>query len=240
MYYQQDLEKAKFATETAKAKEEFAAKEMFWFYGNLLSADTKYAWNKIIKEQMASDPYKDLQGVSKKGPRGPSRKSFDDCVMFHILTMFPNNMAEEEKCYLSNMHKKPQHVGEHQFVQNVEQLNAYVAQLPSWYHSPSFKPGMTPANVPFTKADLTSHFLRICQHVWQDQFNLHKRGMTPLDMRSHLVSLEAIVRICMQENANAQSSKKASLKSKTGNKRPGIGSTTRVPKKVPFEKHYKL
>ncbi len=83
-------------------------KEMFQFYTNLLSADVKYAWNKTDKEQTENDPYKDLQGVSRKGPRGLLRKSFDDCVMFHLLTKFPNNTAEQEKYYLSNMLKKPQ------------------------------------------------------------------------------------------------------------------------------------
>jgi hypothetical protein len=47
--------------------------------------------------------------------------------MFHLLTVFPNNTAEQEKYYLSNMLKKPQRVGIHQFVQRVEQLNTYVA-----------------------------------------------------------------------------------------------------------------
>jgi hypothetical protein len=92
-----DLEKAKEAAENAKAKAESAAKDMFQFYANLLSVDAKYSWNKIVQEQTQSDPYTDLQGVSKKGPRGPSHKSFDDCVMIHLLTMFPNNTAEQER-----------------------------------------------------------------------------------------------------------------------------------------------
>jgi hypothetical protein len=121
---------------------------MFQFYTNLLSADAKYAWNKIIKEQMEADPYKDLQGVSKKGPRGLSCKSFDDCVMFYLFTVFPNNAAEQEKYYLSNVLKKPQHVGIHQFVQRLEQLNTYIAQLPCWYYSPNYNACMRPANVP--------------------------------------------------------------------------------------------
>jgi hypothetical protein len=36
----------------------------------LLSIDAKYAWNKIVHKQTASDPYTDLQGCTKKGPRG--------------------------------------------------------------------------------------------------------------------------------------------------------------------------
>jgi hypothetical protein len=196
---------------------------MFQLYTNLLSADTKKAWNKIIKKQMEADPYKDLQGVSKKGPRGLLLKSFDDCMMFHLLTMFPNNVAEQEKYYLSNMLKKPQHVGVRQFVQCIEQLNAYNVQLPCWYYSPSYNPGLRPANVPFTVTDLASHILQMCLHMWQDQYNLHKKGMTPVDMHSLLTSLEAIECICTQEKANVQSGKKASAKSKTGTKQPSTG-----------------
>ena len=110
--------------------------------------------------------YKDLKGVSKKGPRRLSRESFDNCVMFHLLTVFPNNAAEQEKYYLSNVLKKPQQVGIRQFVQRVEQLNAYIVQLPCWYYSPSYITGMMPANIPFIEADLASHALRMCPHQW--------------------------------------------------------------------------
>jgi hypothetical protein len=84
--------------------------------------------------------------------------------MFHLFTVFPNNAAEQEKYYLSNVLKKPQRVGIRQFVQHVEQLNAYVAELPCWYYSPSYVTGMTPANVPFMEADLASHVLQMCPH----------------------------------------------------------------------------
>ncbi len=100
--FQLDLEKVKEATENARAKAESAVKDMFQFYANLLSVDAKYGWNKIIQKQTQSNPYMDLQGVSKKGPRGHLRKSFDDCVMVHLLTMFPNNAAEQESYYLTS------------------------------------------------------------------------------------------------------------------------------------------
>ena len=70
---------------------------MFQLYANLLSVDARYVWNKIVQEQMQSNPYTDLQVVSKKGPRGFLRKSFDDCLMFHLLTVFPSNVAEQER-----------------------------------------------------------------------------------------------------------------------------------------------
>ncbi len=165
--YKALYEKAMSAKETAKNKKEAAGPKMFQFYANLLSLDAKYAWNKIVREQTEVDPYKDLKGVSNKGPRGLLFDSFDKWVMFHLLTVFPNNAAEQEKYYLSNVLKKPQSVGIHQFVQRVEQLKAYIAQLPCWYYSPSYNPGMTPANVPFSRrADLASHVLWMCLHQW--------------------------------------------------------------------------
>jgi hypothetical protein len=144
---------------------------------------------------MEADPFKDLQGVSRKGTKGLLRESFNECFMFHLLTVFLNNTAEQEKYYLSNMLKKPQRVGIYLFVKPVEQLNAYVAQLPCWYDSPSYNAGMMPANVPFSEADLASHVLWMCLHQWQDQYNLQEKGMTPMYMRSLQAFLEAIEHI---------------------------------------------
>jgi hypothetical protein len=137
--------------------------------------------------------------------------------------------------------KKPQQrVGIRQFVQFVEQLNAYVAQLPCWYYSPSYYPGMTPANVPFSEADLASHVLRTCPHQWQDQYNLQEKGMTPMDMRSLQASLEAIERVCTHEKAHEPSREKASHKNEAGAKRPSNGATKQAHKKICFEKSCKL
>jgi hypothetical protein len=198
---------------------------MFQFYANLLFLDAKYSWNKIVREQTEADSFKDLQGVSRKGPRGLLQESFDNCVMFYLLTVFPNNAAEQEKCYLSNVLKKPQRVGVCQFIQRVELLNAYIVQLPCWYYSPSYNAGMTPANVLFSKADLASQVLRMCPHQWQDQYNLQEKGMTPIDMRSLQTSLEAIERVCTPGKAHAPSGKKASHKNKAGAKQPSTGAT---------------
>ncbi len=225
--YKAVYKKATHAKEIAKIHRDAAATKMFQFYTNLLSSDAKYAWKKIVWEQMEANPYKDLQGVTKKGPRGLTRESFDKCIMFHLLTVFPNNAVEQEKYYLSNVLKKPQRVGVRQFVQPVEQLNAYITQLPCWYYSPSYITGTIPANVSFTEADLASHVLRMCPHQWQDQYNLQKKGMTPMDMHTLLASLEAIECVCTHEKAPAPSGEKASQNSKAGAKRPNTGATLR-------------
>jgi hypothetical protein len=41
--------------------------------------------------------------------------------------------------------------------------------------------------------------------MWQDYFNLNKKGMTLVDMLLLLLSLEAIQRIWTQEKSDAQS-----------------------------------
>ncbi len=234
-------EKAILVKETDKNQKDAAATKMFQFYVNLLSLDVKYVWNKIVREQTKADPYKDLKDMSMKGPRGLLRESFNDCVMFHLLTVFPNNAAEQEKYYLSNVLKKPQRVGIPQFVQRVEQLNAYVPQLPCWYYSLSYITGMMPANVLFTEADLGSHVLRMCPHQWQGQYNLQEKGMTPMDMRTLQASLEAIEHVCgTHEKAHVPFGEKASPKNKAGAKRPSIGAMMRVPKKVRYTKSCKL
>jgi hypothetical protein len=125
--FQVDLEKAKQARKIPKGAMTAAESEMFTFYSNLLSPESKYAWNKIVSKQTESNPFVNLQGVSLEGPRGMSRKSFNNRIMFHLLTMFPINVAEQEKYYVTNVLKKPQRINVRQFVRCVEQLNAYIA-----------------------------------------------------------------------------------------------------------------
>jgi hypothetical protein len=72
---------------------------------------------------------------------------------------------------------------------------------------------------------------------------MNKKGMMPMDMRLLLTSLEAIEHVCTYKKGkldNFEKSKKSSNKGEKGKKRPGTDSTVRVPKKVQFEKHFKL
>ncbi len=107
-----------------------------------------------------------------------------------------------------------------------------------FYYSPHANASTKPENVPFMEAELGAHVLRICPLMWQDQYNLNKKGMTPMEMRLLLASLEAIERICTYEKGkldNFEKSNKSSNKGKKGKKHPGTDSTVRIPKKVRFE-----
>jgi hypothetical protein len=139
--------------------------------------------------------------------------------------------------------KKPQRVSIRWFVQHVEQLNSYILQLPCWYYSPSVKANTIPMNVPFVEADLSSHILRMCPYAWQDQYNLHKKGGTPVDMRLLLLCLEAIERVCGREGSDKSypsHDEKALHSEKKSTNRPGTDHSPRVLKKVRTKKHCDL
>jgi hypothetical protein len=115
--------------------------------------------------------------------------------------------------------------------------------MPCFYCSPNANASTKPENVPFTEAELGAHVMHICPLQWQDQYNMNERGMTLMDMRLLLTSLEAIDRVCTYEKGKLDSfekSDKSSNKGEKGKKRPGTNSTVQVPKKVRFEKYCDL
>ncbi len=185
-------------------------------------------WNKIVSKQTESNPFVNLQGVQLEGPRGMSCESFTDCMMFHLLTVFPFNVAEQEKYYITNVLKKPQRIDIRQCVRCVEQLNAYIAQMPCFYYSPNAKSSTKNKNLPFTEAELGSHVLHMCPFQWQDQYNMNKKGMTPMDMHLLLTSLEAIECVCTYKKGKLESSKKSSKKDEKGKKHPGTNSMAKA------------
>jgi hypothetical protein len=82
----------------------------------------------------------------------------------------------------------------------------------------------------------------MCPYTWQDQYNLHEKGGTPVDMRSLLLSLKAIKRVCGREGSdksNPSCDEKPSRSKKKGTKQPGTDSS-RVLKKVRIKKHCDL
>jgi hypothetical protein len=110
---------------------------------------------------------------------------------------------------MTNVLQKPQRINVRQFVGRVEQLDAYIAQMQCFYYSPNANASTKPKNVLFTEAELGAHVLRMCHIQWQDQYNMNKKGMTLMDMRLLLTSLEAIKRVCTNEIGKLDSYKKS-------------------------------
>jgi hypothetical protein len=115
--------------------------------------------------------------------------------------------------------------------------------MPCFYYSTNANASTKPENVPFMEAELGAHVLCMCPLPWQDQYNMNEKGMTPMDMRLLLTSLEAIECICTYEIGKLdtfEKSYKSSNKGEKGKKHPGTNSMVQVPKKVCFEKHCNL
>jgi hypothetical protein len=115
--------------------------------------------------------------------------------------------------------------------------------MPCFYYSPNANASTNPENVLFKKAELGAHVLHMCPIQWQGQYNMNKKGMTPMDMHSLLPLLEAIKHVCTYEKGKLYSyekSEKSCNKGEKGKKRPGTNFLARVPKKVCFEKSCNL
>jgi hypothetical protein len=95
--------------------------------------------------------------------------------------------------------------------------------MPCFYYSPNANASTKPENVPFTEAELGAHVLHMCPLQWQDQYNMNKKGMTPMDMRLRLTLLEAIEHVCTYKKSKLdafEKSDKSSNKGKKGKKTP--------------------
>ncbi len=85
-----------------------AAEDFFSLCANLLSKDARCRWDKIVFSQVGTAPWTDLQENEHKKECEKSMESFQDCIAFHLLDMFPGDAAEQQHFYISNVLKKPQ------------------------------------------------------------------------------------------------------------------------------------
>ena len=63
--------------------------KMFVIYKILLSKNAQSKWTNIVASQINANPWTDLKGTVHAVPLSPLVQSFEDCVTFHLLTVFP-------------------------------------------------------------------------------------------------------------------------------------------------------
>ena len=80
---------------------------MFILYKNLLSKNAQTKWATIVASQIGVNPWADLGGKVHNQSRIPLVQSFEDCTSFHLLTVFPQDAAEQERYYVNVHLKKP-------------------------------------------------------------------------------------------------------------------------------------
>jgi hypothetical protein len=74
-------------------------------YVNLLSKEDRFCWDKIVSSLVGTALWTDLQGNKQAEERGKSMQSFQDCITFHLLDMFPGD-AKQKRFNISNIVKK--------------------------------------------------------------------------------------------------------------------------------------
>ena len=72
-----------------------------------LSENARSKWSKILASQIKANLWTDLKGRVHTVSRSPLVQSFEDCVTFHLLTVFPQDAAEQEWYYVNVNLKKP-------------------------------------------------------------------------------------------------------------------------------------
>jgi hypothetical protein len=218
-----------------------AAEGFFSLYANLLSVEARTHWDKIVDRQIGVAPWTDLKGREQRVSRTKTYKSFLDCTKHHLLTVFREDAAEQQKFYISNILKKPQRVTVRMFFTRVEQLNSFVSLLPCLYNSPRATPSTKPV-VPFDEAELANLLLRMCPDSWQNQYNLNQDTI-PQDSRRLLIVLENIEKlgvtttVPMKPTANGNGNAKSNGKEPNGKRKGTDSSTGQSYKKKRTDKH---
>ncbi len=186
-----------------------SAEGFFSLYMNLLSEDARFCWDKIVSSQVGTGLWTDLQGNEHTEERGKSMGSFQDCITFHHLDMFPGDAAEQQCFYISNV-LKPRRVPVQYFFQRVEQLNGYLSYLPCAYDSPCAT-AATKSIVTFDEAELAYLLLRMCPKSWQDQYDLMQDSL-PQSVRKLMGILENIEKVVASSNAKEKAAKEKAAK----------------------------
>ena len=131
-----------------------------------------------MSSQIGANPWTDLGGQVHNQSQIPLVQSFEDCETFHLLAIFPQNAAEQERYYVNVHLKKPERVLICHFVSQVEQLNSYLGCLPGIIDSPKAIKNKTKRIEPFDEANLAQLILKMCPIEWQNQFSL-SQGIIP-------------------------------------------------------------
>ena len=94
--FREDVETHKKEAEEAEERRAEAAESFFSTYANLLSVEARIAWENILECQIGTTPWTDLKGKKHKEEQKRTKVSFDDCVIHHLLTVFPYDAAEQQ------------------------------------------------------------------------------------------------------------------------------------------------
>jgi hypothetical protein len=95
------------------------------------------------------NPWIGVNGSSNKGPCVYSWQSFLDCIKLHKLTIFPEDAAEKQRYYMTQMVKKPKRATVCQYMARTGVFNNYLSHLSMVFNSPMAVEGTKKGNMSF-------------------------------------------------------------------------------------------
>ena len=182
---------------------EEAGTAIFALYENLLDKTALLKWNKIFHKQIGTSPWTNLNGK------------------FHLLQVFSDDAAEQQKYYINIHLKKPAKVTILHFADPVEQLNSYLTHLPGHIDSPKAIPS-TKRIKPFEEAELAQLILHTCHPKWQDQYNLNQ-GFIPQSLRSTIKILKNVEQFQESSKPPGKPNGKPGENGKSNGKKRNVG-----------------
>ena len=93
-------------------------------------------WSQLVESQIEAAPWTYLQGNVQNNAREHSVQSFIDCVVFHLLSVFLHDAAEQQKYYISHYIRKLRRIPIRNFADRIENPNSYIPLLPGLIDSP--------------------------------------------------------------------------------------------------------
>jgi hypothetical protein len=159
-----------------------------------------------------------------------------DCIKLHKLTIFPVNVAEKQRYYMTQVVKKPHRVTVRQYMARMGVLNNYLAHIPTVFNSSMAVEGTKKGNVPFDEADLAGIILNSVPVSWLNQYNMTHQT-PPSGTRALLQDLEPIKHVMEEQHKDVHKVKAknpagSNIAQGSSKKRSGSGNPNkRVPKK---------
>jgi hypothetical protein len=136
-------------------------------------------WDKIVHKQTKKDPWTNLRGEEQSGIHGKMMAAWNDCYIL-MKTVFANNMAEQQKFYLTFLHLSPSKQKVRAFLQCFTTLAGYVAKHPSLIHSHDATDATKQAVEPYGDGKLQRLHCKRCLTAgsWRTQYDLGHKAWT--------------------------------------------------------------
>ena len=102
-------------------------------------------------------------------------KLLEDCIMFHKLTVFTCDAAEQQNSYMMGSSKNPNMMTIQKHVSRCEMMNGYIALLQTLQDSPLAAASTKMGNMSIDDATLAGVILATCHTEWRNLYKMsHK------------------------------------------------------------------